>query len=228
MGAIHTPAQERKVNGITLHWSENYQKWAAPMSEKAQMDLVLDEDSGQLMPVKRGAVVVQQFRQVTLPDGTVIMEMRVYGDELEEQQMQIQKAAQSAQLEKNLFKLQTWKTVRNTQPLIVVGLVATIGTFFWNVCAALSSTAGLVGINTGLALAEIAYFAIWGVAALLAVLALKFLIPIIFRNSAPMNADVLPVEPMRQQSSGGDTVNVVINKAGGNLTAQDFVTNRGF
>lgn len=228
MGAIQENAKVRKVNGVTLHWSEGYQKWAAEMPETAKMDLVLDEDSGQLMPVMKGSIVLQRFRQVTMPDGTVVMEMTIYGDELEAQKLANEKALRQAELERNLFKLETWKTIRQTRPLLVVGLVGIIGTFFYNVCTAIASTAGLVGVNVGLALAELAYFAVWGVGGLLAAMVLKFVVPLIFRKSAPVNADILPAEPMPQQPARDGDINVIINRnTGGNLTAQDIVTNRG-
>jgi len=227
MGAIQESPRLKQVNGVTLHWSETYQKWAVPMPEKAKMDMVLDEETGQLMPVMRGAVVLQRFRQVTMPDGAVVMEMTLYGDELEAQKMQIEKAARQAQLEKSLFQLETWKTVRNSQWLIVVGVVASIGTFFWNICTALASTAGLIGVNVALALSEITYFAVWGVGVLLAGLVLKFVLPLLFRKSAPLNVDILTADPVAQQPTRGDgDINIFVNKNNGTMTGQDMVTNR--
>lgn len=224
--------KEKVVNGVTLHWSEPEQMFMFPMPEKAKLKLLFHEQTGTFLPVNKDDNILMREREATAPDGTKLHERIIYRDPQDITALTLEQHKNLIAARRLQWQSETWETIVQMRPLLVLGLVGSAAAFFWNLICAIPAAATGVAVQAGLALAEITYYAVWAVSLIAAGLALKFIAPLLFRSSGSSYETATGEYPSAGNGSQGGDVIINVQQGTGQFgsqsEAQKIVNTRSF
>lgn len=221
---------DKRLVTVELEWSPADRTFVFPMPESARLKLLWDDQNGYLKPVPVGEQMLFRERQATAADGTMFRERIIYRDtsQVTPRTVEQQKLINTA------LRLQWQREVLETliafRPLLIVGLFVGLIVLVWNLCLAVAAAGTLIGEQIGLALAELAYYAAWGVGILACGLLLKYAVPLVFRSRT--DADVSPTAAGSSGPENNHGVTINVQQGGGQFgsqsEAQNIVNGRKF
>lgn len=223
------PGRGKKVVALELVWSPEDAAFVVPMPEPAKMKLLWDNERGTVLPIPVGEQMLFREREAMGADGVMFRERIIYRDagEVTARTIEQQKLINEAlwlQRRRELLEI-----LGAFRPFLILGIGIALVFFIWKLCVAVGGAATLIGEQIGLALAELAYYAAWGVGILACALVLKFVLPLVFRGGS--DTATAPAAPgSGPENHHGVTINV--QQGGGSFgsqsEAQNIVNSRRF
>lgn len=223
--------KKKAVNGVDLVWSPEHEMYMLPMPQTSKFTFLFDEQHGAFLPVLNPENMVMREREATAPDGTRLRETVVFRQPDSITELDVQNQRNLVTMRRLQWQAETWESIVKFRPMFVMGFFVTIIFFFYNVILAMNGTAALVGLATGTALAELSYYAVWGLGILAAAIVIRYAVPAILNSrsvsfSSGYESPVSGAETTRQ--SGDVVINVQQGNGlfGSQSEAQRIVTNR--
>jgi hypothetical protein len=233
----------KDVNGLTLVWSEELERYVLPVPDRSPFQIVFDEISGKLVQVEvkvENADFIYRDRTAQAPDGTKFRE-RVFIGRIPKKGTGID-GAQDVEFEEVIVpdpevqraliearKLQLKRVfIENILAInaaFLVGSLISVVFFFWYLISSLDVF--IVALSTGAApaLGEVGYVLIWAVGIVLLAFFGKYTLPALFRRGPSVSFESF--QPTKEETQ---TTNINVNVNQGSRTsgggAQAYVDNR--
>jgi len=227
-----TASKEKVVNGVSLSWNEPLQMYQYPMPEKSKMQLFYDDEKGIFVPVNPDADILSREREATTPEGFKLREKIIYREPKDITALTLEDQKRLVMARRLQWQAETLETVIQFRPWLALGIFVCTIAFFWNLFFAMAGAASLIAAQASLALAEAAYWATWALVVFVAILALRFGVPLVFRSySADQQTEYAASNKYGKSGTNGD---IVINvqhgtgQFGSQSEAQNIVSNRNF
>lgn len=111
--------------------------------------------------------------------------------------------------------------------IFMLGIVVTIGVFFYSLCKGVSEYAAVISQSMAYAIAEMAYIGLWALGIIAGLLFVRYALPPLFRGrkKEASENEFNPARPVQENMSGG--VNINVNYGSGSA-AQDIINQRKF
>jgi len=225
-----TTVRTKEHRGLTLVWSEPDQRFMLPQPDGARAKTLFDDATETFYQVTiNDPDFVYRDRTATAPDGTTMRE-RLYifkdGNRVELPDPDAQRALLRARL--NEFKLQLVAASQMAVPVVMIGAVVCLISFFWTLAGSAGIIAESFATGSVAAMQEVGYLLAWAVGGLFALAVLYYGVPALFRMRRTTATDyddpVTPTRPANEQTS---TTNIVVNHiTGSGNNAQDYINRR--
>ena len=222
----------KEVNGLTLVWSEELERFVLPVGNRSPFQIVFDELSGNLIQVQN-ADFIYADRKAQAPDGTVIQERVFIGriprkkpgaqdvefEEVFVPDPEVQRALIRARwLELKKVFVEHLLAVNAT---FLLGSILSVVVFFWYFISNLGTLVKSLTTGAAPAIGEFGYVLIWVIGAIVLGFVAKYTLPALFRRSS---FAIYEEEPSSSpEANQNTTINVNVNqgsRTGGDNSAQ--------
>lgn len=219
----HGEKPEKVVQGLTLQWSPQDNRWMLPVPENAPIRFLYDEQENRFVQVANTQPdYLSRTRTVTQADGSSIQEQLVIG---------YNESAERARLLQKKMKLESavLDTANGMVHVLYAGLLVSAAVFFWNLAASMGLIISAFAVGTSAAISEAGYIIGWIAMGIIILFAGKYILPILLKKSNVVTTqDHYTAQPDNAQSSApkAETHIHVNTFQGSHGTAQDYINNR--
>lgn len=227
----------KEVNGLTLVWSEQLERFTLPVPDRSPFQIIFDEFSGKLIQVEN-ADFIYRDRTAQAPDGTSIREQVFIGripkkrpgaQDVEFEEVVVpdaevlKKLIESRKLQIKRAFLDNLLAVNSA---FLVGSLISVGFFFWYFIGSLEVWAVALSTGAAPALGEVGYVLIWAIGIIVLGFVAKYTLPALFRRGSSVAFESFQAPEKEAQTTN---INVNVNqgsRTGGSNGAQSYVDNR--
>lgn len=229
---ISEPLPTKEVNGLTLIWSPDDGRYLLPMPEgSTKYKFAFDEPTGKFIQILiNDPDFFYRDRKVTQADGATYQEKIFIGrnPQGEPQELPDPEAQKAINLARSLeLKRLFIENLIAAQGAIFLGLMISVGVFFYYLVTGLKVVAESFTTGSLLAVHEVGYYFAWGVGIIGAGFLLKYLVPALLSARKTEYEDTYQA-PRATSGAGSDaSVNITVTQnSGSGNRAQSFVNDR--